>query len=205
MPALKTIGNAARGFGGLLRDGAAGAAATALVSGATVGASHAYNALTKARDFKQMLASPFNDDLKEYHQASPEKFNAAFTSLRTVNPAITKDPMTAGAYMRRVMQFDNAGATGVLLEAHAARERMPLNPMLEATLRGGSTGVQVGLNDHNNIRQVGRDVNRERKILDMKRTHPYFKDEQEGRLDLEREKIRLQHELRNQGRGPAGP
>lgn len=174
----KAMGQGLRGFGSLVGRGLEGAAATAVVAGGTLAAQKAYDALTKTRDFKNMMTSPFNDDLAQHHEANPHKFNAAFTSLRTVNPELTRDPMTAGAYMRRVMQYDNAGATGVMVEALAQREKMPLSPLLEASNRGAQAGVAHVFTERANMQRAHFDLAnagaRETSILDARLNHPSF-------------------------------
>ena len=121
---------------------------TALAAGAVaatgMAASHIYDAVTKARDFKSMLASPFNRDLHEMHQSRPQEFNAAFSSLRSINPDFSKDPMVAGSYMRRMMEFSPTAAGGVLVEALGHRDRFPVSAISESFMRGGQQGAQSG-------------------------------------------------------------
>lgn len=138
-------------LGSAVVQGATGAAATGLIAGAHVAGMKAYDALTKARDFKTMMNSPFNADLHEHASNRPEHFNAAFTSLRRTNPNLSKDPMIAGTYMRRMMEFGPTAAGSVLVEALNQRSTHP-DPLAEAINRGGQMGVQNVLNERMHAR-----------------------------------------------------
>lgn len=215
----RTLLRAGGGFANMVGRGLEGAAASGAVAAATLGAHHVYDALTKARDFKEMLKSPFNSDLGPLHEQSPDRFNAAFTSLRRVNPALTKDPMVSGAYMRRVMMYDDAGASGVLVEALNQKDRMGTSPMVEALARGNQMGVQHVFQDRanriNDERAVGNAARIEQEKMRGKHESPFAAQEQQDRLDVETHKLMgqallLQHEedLSRQGRGggsSAGP
>lgn len=146
-----TAAEGARSFGSMVGQGIMGAAAGAAITGVTVAGQKAYDALTKARDFKNMMQSPWSADLQELHDQAPDKFNAAFTSLRRVNAPLTKDPMLASAYMRRMMQYDPAGATGVMVEALAAKDRAQPSGMMDAAARGAQTGIQHVFQDRANL------------------------------------------------------
>lgn len=155
----KTAGitDAFRNFGGEARKamheglpkaiatGVGTAAAGAVAAGAGYAASKIYDAITKQRDFRAMLASPFNADLHQFHKTQPKLFNEAFSSLRTMNPGFTKDPMVAGTYMRRMMEYGPLQAGGVLLDALGQREKMPPSPMAIAAERGAMGGAQAGM------------------------------------------------------------
>lgn len=103
----------------------AGAGANAMVGGAVLGGSFAakklYDAATKGRDFRAMME--YNPDLASEHERDPKNFNQLFSSLRTVNPAFSKDPIIAGTYMRRMVGSPAAG--GVLTDAVAMRDKVP--------------------------------------------------------------------------------
>lgn len=104
----------ARHFGRAIATGAAAAAAGSVVAGVGMAAGRAYDALTKGRDFKEMLS--FNPDLQEHHDRDPKMFNQMYTSLRGINPQFGKDPLVAGSFMRRMVdQGGNSG--GVLTSA----------------------------------------------------------------------------------------
>ena len=133
----------ASNVGHSLAQGAGSAIAAGVVAGVGVAASKIYDAVTKQRDFKSMLSSPYNQDLHEHYQARPKEFNAAFSSLRSVNPEFTKDPMVAGTYLRRMMTFDPKDAGGTLIEALQHRDRFP-NPIGEAMQQAGTAGAGKG-------------------------------------------------------------
>jgi hypothetical protein len=101
----------------------AGAAALGAGAVAAVGmAGHAiYDAATKSRDFKAMLAE--NDDLQELHQSDPRKVNRMFSTLRTFAPEFSSDPTVAGAYVRQMV--DNPmGVNGLINGALDSRHKM---------------------------------------------------------------------------------
>lgn len=65
-------------------------------------------AVTKSSDYKKMLE--VNPDLAEHQANDPKMFNQHYSSLRSLNPRFAKDPVVAGAYMRRMSEFpSNAG------------------------------------------------------------------------------------------------
>ena len=68
-----------------------------------------------------MLASPFNEDLRKRPEKDDEKFDAAIAALLEVNPAIAKQAELAGAFVRRMMTHSPENAGGVLLEAWKLR------------------------------------------------------------------------------------
>lgn len=88
--------------------------------GMGVAASKIYDAATKARDFKNMM--DFNQDLQEHHDRDPRMFNQMFTSLRTMNPHFSKDPVVAGTYMRRMVE-NPMTAGGILTESLSTRDK----------------------------------------------------------------------------------
>lgn len=134
---VKSVGTSALG----------GALATAGAAGVGVAAHKIYDAVTKARDFRQMLGSPFNADLHDHYTSRPAQFNHAFSSLRSVAPDMSKDPMVAGLYMRRMMAYGPDQAGGVLVEALTHTDKTP-SPMLEAFTRGGASGAQEAIRGH---------------------------------------------------------
>ncbi len=200
----RTLLRAGGGFANMVGRGLEGAAASGAVAAATLGAHHVYDALTKARDFKEMLKSPFNSDLGPLHEQSPDRFNAAFTSLRRVNPALTKDPMVSGAYMRRVMMYDDAGASGVLVEALNQKDRMGTSPMVEALARGNQMGVQHVFQDRanriNDERAVGNAARIEQERMRGKHESPFATQEQQDKVDLERQKAEFRFEFDQKGK-----
>ena len=128
-------------FGQALATGAGAGLAGAVMTGAGIAASSLYQAVAKARDFRTMMGSSFNADLHEYQRAKPVQFNEAYNSLHSVNPAVTKDPMTAGHYMRRMMEFDTSGAGGVILESLSGSKEMPKDSPFRAFQQAGSSAA----------------------------------------------------------------
>lgn len=133
----------ARNVGGAVAAGVGTAVGAAAVAATGVAASRIVDAVTKARDFKRMLASPFNADLHDTYRSRPREFSAAYSSLRSMNAGFAKDPMVAGTYMRRMMSYDPTSAGGVLIDAVSHRDRIP-SPIEEAFLRGGMQGAHTG-------------------------------------------------------------
>jgi len=144
-------------LGSAVAQGATGAVASGIIGGAVVAGGKAYDALTKARDFKHMMNSPFNADLQEHASARPEHFNAAFTSLRRTNPNLSKDPMVAGTYMRRMMEFGPTAAGSVLVEALHQRSTN-IDPLTDAINRGAQSGVQGALSERMHQRMDDRRI-----------------------------------------------
>lgn len=109
--------------------------ATAAVGGLGVASQKIYDAMTKRRDFNAMLEH--NPDLVEHHQNNPKSFNQMFTTLRTMNPQFSKDPLVAGTYMRRMAESP-LSAGGVAVEAFGHHRPSPsiTNAMIDA---GGGT------------------------------------------------------------------
>lgn len=105
-------------FGSKLPGAAAGAASNAAVgiglAAGGVAASKIYDAITKRRDFRAMMEA--NGDLDEEYRKDPKLFNQMFSTLRTFQPAFTKDPLVAGSYMRQ-MTGSPMTAGGVAIQA----------------------------------------------------------------------------------------
>lgn len=120
--------------GGLYAAGAAGVGALG------AGASKLYDAVTKSHDFKSMLE--YNPDLVEAHQRDPKMFNQMFSTLRTLNPQFSKDPLVAGTYMRE-MSSDPMHAGGKAVEAlqHSDKQRPTFgSSVTQAALKGFGGG-----------------------------------------------------------------
>lgn len=111
------LGN--RAAKGLVGVGGAAVGAGA-VAGATYGAQKLYDAATKARDFRSMLET--NPDLAQKHQEDPRIVNQMFSTLRTFNPAFTRDPVVSGSYIRKMVE-DPMHAGGVATEALQFRDK----------------------------------------------------------------------------------
>ena len=123
-------------FGKAVVGAGAAAAVGASVAGLSMGARQLYGAATKGRDFRKMIE--FNPDLAEHHARDPKTFNQLFTSLRSMNPAFSQDPIVAGTYMRRMV--DSPAAGGVLTDAVSLRDKV--NPSFGETLQRHVMGVK---------------------------------------------------------------
>lgn len=110
--------------------GAGSMIAGAAVAGVGMAAEKIYSAATKSRDFKRMLEN--NPDLQEHHERDPRMFNQMFTSLRSMNPNFSADPIVAGTYMRRMVE-NPLTAGGILTESLSTRDkfRSPLGGVVE--------------------------------------------------------------------------
>lgn len=104
---------------GLVNAGAAAAGAGAVALG-THGAQVLYDAATKARDFRSMLEQ--NPDLAQKQQEEPKLVNQMFSTLRTFNPAFTRDPVVAGSYVRQMVE-NPMHAGGIAVEALQYRDK----------------------------------------------------------------------------------
>lgn len=106
---------------------ATGAAATlgVLVAGraALRGMDNVMLAITKKRDFNQMMEH--NTDLREPYQENPKQFLAQFTSLRSMQPRFSKDPIVAGTYMRQMTASPATAGTAVVGALSAGRGMAP--------------------------------------------------------------------------------
>lgn len=100
----KALGGEAIGSGvGTALGGAA-------IAGLGMAAMKIRDAIGKRSDFKEMMT--LNADLKGEQEQDPRFFNAAYNSLRRINPEFGRDPIIAGAYMRKMMANpDAAGLT----------------------------------------------------------------------------------------------
>lgn len=117
-----------------MAHGVAGAGVAAGIAGAGVAAGKIYNAITKSHDFKSMLEN--NQDLQEHYQNDPKRFNLMFTTLRTMNPAFSRDPLVAGTYMRRMVESPmSAGGVAVEAMGHATQ---PINVLQHAVDQGSA-------------------------------------------------------------------
>lgn len=115
-----------------------GAGVVALgVGGATAAVTKIHDALTKRRDFRQMLEH--NPHLADAQSQDPKRFNQLFTTLRTFNPAFSADPIVAGTYMDRMIQSPG-GAGAIAAEALQARDKVP-HPTLDLFHQGVVKGI----------------------------------------------------------------
>jgi len=123
--------------------GLATAAVGAGITGAAMAVNHILDAATKSSDFKQMLAA--NEDLHEHYNTDPKRFNMMFSTLRTMNPEFSKDPLVAGAFMRQ-MHESPTGIAGIAGEALKHRGDFP-DHMMDSLSQYGRAGAQSGIGE----------------------------------------------------------
>jgi hypothetical protein len=121
--------------------GSAFALGSAAVAGLGRGAQKMFDAITKKRDFDRMLAH--NPHLQRDLERDPEAFGAAFSALRRMNPALSRDPLVAGAYMFETLE--QPPETRGFVAVKALREQVPerLGPASEAALLGFQRALAV--------------------------------------------------------------
>jgi len=128
-------------LGGRALGGALGGAAMAGGVGlAGLAAQKVMDAMTKANDFKQMLA--YDAELAQMHQEDPRLVNQMFSTLRTFNPGFTKDPVVASSYVKKMVDGAPTGVAGsVATEALSHRDQLrpavPLGQMMLGKAMGG--------------------------------------------------------------------
>lgn len=168
-PMGQRAGNTAKSLAGHIGGGLSLGVAAAATSGVGLAAHKAYEALTRGRDFRLMMADPFNKDLKEYHDRDPAAFNAGFNGLRNANHDLSANPMTAGSYMRRMMEFSPDQAGGLLIEARNNRldEMNPLQEAFQrAAIEGSKLHMQEGMRDRSELEREARMPGLEKKKLE---------------------------------------
>lgn len=142
--------------------GAAGAA----VAGVGVAAHKIYDAATKTRDFRRMLA--FDQDLAQQAKENPKLVNQAFTTLRTFNKPFSSDPMVASSYVKTLIT-NPQGAASTVGAALSASGNLP-NAIGETFNRSAVTGLQFkdlqkamknDLAHQHSIMTMKRDIDRE--------------------------------------------
>jgi hypothetical protein len=106
-------------FSEVIGRSAASGAAMAAGFGLAMAAGKAYQAMTKKRDFEQMMSA--NPDLKDAMRSDPKGFSRHYTALRTMNPQFAAEPVVAGAYMRQMSAYPES-AGKVVVEALQARK-----------------------------------------------------------------------------------
>ena len=161
----KQVASGLKGVAGHVGAGVTLGVAGAATAGVGIAATKAYEAVTRGSDFKAMMANPFNRDLKDMHDRNPEAFNAAYNGLRDANHQISANPMTAGAYMRRMLEFSPEAAGGVLIEARNNRLD-ELNPLQDAFHRGALEGTKTHYQEKMRDRS---ELERESRMPDLKR------------------------------------
>jgi len=193
----KTAAGPWSNFGTNLQHAAAGGLATAAVgvgiAGVGAAAGKIFDAATKSHDFKQMLSA--NPDLQEHHEADPKRFNMMFSTLRTMNPEFSKDPLVAGAFMRQ-MHESPTGIGGIASEA--LKHRRDFGPgMMEDISAFAREGAKGGLTHGLGAPDKDRAHAIAQTGLGQKEMH--F---QQGRLDThnaQKSQLKQQWEIANQG------
>lgn len=135
-----------RSFGNAFAQGAGAGVATAALVGMASAAGKIMDAATAKRDFRKMLE--WNEDLKD---EDAKWVNQAFRTLRGFAPDMSKDPLVAGAMVRRMVTSNDPGkpllgAPGVIQEALAG-QRGITTPVRDAYGVGTSKGVVQGIRD----------------------------------------------------------
>ena len=133
------------GKAGILTGTMAGA--TAGIYGIVEGIRAAHRAITKKRDFKAMLES--NPDLIEARRENPRRFDRQWSSLRSLNPEFSSDPVVAGTYMRK-MHMSPMTAGDVIVESLRGRQAMPKSPF-DATPTPMMKAPGIGMQDVPNV------------------------------------------------------
>lgn len=122
-------------LGQQMQTGAALAAGGALITGLGLAAKKINDAVSKRRDFREMMS--LHPELSEEQGRNPKMFNAAYSSLRNINPTFGRDPLVAGAHMKQFM--DNPDTAGLMV---ARTIRPPDAPRSEGS--GFSANVNLG-------------------------------------------------------------
>lgn len=132
------VKNVPGAMGNALVQGATTAVAGAAVAGVGLAANKIYDAMTKRRDFNRLLET--NPDIAQHHQENPKMVNMMFTSLRSMNPSFSSDPLVAGNYMRRMV--DSPSSAGALAVEALGHRDATQSPMGDAFQRGAMEGVK---------------------------------------------------------------
>ena len=111
----------------------------------------AYYAVTKSRDFNQMMET--DPTLKQFQRENPTQFNSHYNSLRSLNPEFASDPVVAGTYMRQ-MSLNPATAGSVIVESLGglprptqgtrAKDLLFPDPMDDLKRRQLNQGYEIG-------------------------------------------------------------
>ena len=119
----------ARALKGDIRSGALQSLGGLGVVGALAGVQKGIAAITKHRDFREMLEHA--PDVAEMQQQNPKLFNRHYDSMRAMAPGVASDPVVAATWMRR-MSMSPESAGGMLLEL---RKMSPMGPTADLTLK----------------------------------------------------------------------
>lgn len=194
--ALRQVG---RHAGNTALNAGVGALATAAVGGLAVAAGKLYDAATKGRDFRRMLEA--NPDLAEHHSQNPGGMNQFFSSLRTMNPAFSRDPLVAGHFMRQMAGIDTQGpgavAGGYLMPAIDARRHFENSPIQQLMMQGASEGAKAYMTE------AARGPGRQQELSQQKELAVMRGDQDramtQAQIRGQRGNIRLQDVLRRRG------
>lgn len=134
------------------------AVGTAVVGGLSAGgamlnfgAKSLYDAVTKRRDFRNMLDN--NPDLHEKLQNDPKMFNQAYSSLRSVNMQFAKEPLIAGNYMRQIMESPMmAGGKIELALLGGQGQQSPIDKITGHMFEGARAGASQPHDPHMGMR-----------------------------------------------------
>jgi hypothetical protein len=132
------FGNAAKQLGAAAGQALGTAAVAGAVGLGGVAISKLYDAATKSRDYRKMLAA--NPEVHAFAQENPNLANQFFTSLRDMNPEFSRDPLVAGHYMQ-MMAKDPHHAGGYVLQTVGDRRNFD-QPLLETYLKGTAEGIK---------------------------------------------------------------
>jgi len=88
-------------LGQQMQSGAALAAGGAAITGIGLAAKKIIGAIDKRRDFRQMME--LDPELGDLQKRDTKFFNAAYSSMRNVNPTFGRDPITSGAMMHNML------------------------------------------------------------------------------------------------------
>jgi hypothetical protein len=106
------------------------AAGGAALAGTVYAIRKIHGAMTKQRDFKQMMQ--YYPQLTEAQAQRPEMFNQAYSSLRKMNPGFAADPIVAGQYMNRMLVLDPNNIGGILADAAGMKGPQGMKMSLKA-------------------------------------------------------------------------
>ena len=141
----------------------------------------AYYAVTKSRDFNQMMET--DPTLKQFQRENPTQFNSHYNSLRSLNPEFASDPVVAGTYMRQ-MSLNPATAGSVIVESLGglprptqstkARDLMFPDPMEQLRIEQLQQGLSIGKG------QLGMQESQRRKLEEEVKNLPWARQKLMG-------------------------
>lgn len=199
---------ALQGLGGSVGTSAVHALGGALGLGAVTGigmaASGIIDAATKSRDYKEMLK--MNPNVQAFHDENPHLSNTFFSSMRSINPEFSKNPMIAGHLMGNMIDSHQSGngAGQVLMSLMDTTSKMKMtDPLHEALGVGASEGLKASLKA-----QVAEQYAPPEKKMPLPGGGGSFRSQERPQdpnaaLKAMAEKMRLEEEIRN--RSPQAP